>query len=502
MRKITILIISTIILVYFCSYKTVLIETKARNLDSTKTDSIVTRKIEKLLFEAGGIRNIYCESTGEKSSIFVEIKRPYFLNLQKIKLKLENMKENFAPVIIEDYADRYDFLIGINTDMGYDVVYEINSLLSLNGRKTKIIGDENEVLYLYFSNSYLSNLKLSAKDAEDIIKDANEKLHGKTDFGTEFNNDTYFKEDEKDIKIKVSGHYFFINDIFEIKKETDKINDKTIRINNKKGAIICIKGGLLRTFFDIKRIKKEFIGVKIDVLKAPFFKKPKIYILRFGENLGYDETEKETRIIENFLNKKKIKYVLFKGFFSPETKVKESSLNTAEFFIYNSHKKFEDYIKNKSSIFVETKHDKRIKIFGTSIEDIYNKKIPEKIKGIYFEIGKFTPYLDITVRKGGNFKTDFLQKEILDSIKLNFEGKKVTEYYEGCRRIPIILKSKGGNIKNFSMYSTKKGALIPITELAVFETKSAPKKILRENGKYKKEFIIKTKKFSEKALQK
>lgn len=270
------------------------ITTYAEGLNAKKVDSYITRQIEKELLKMEEIEDIREESLFGQSVIYADLYEYYDLIQpvwdrlrRKIELAKADLPEGVSPVVNDEFGDVFGALIGVSkVNATYEELYDLtkslrDEFLKLKSRgKVEIFGEREETLYLYFKNSFFSNLKLTPDILSNFVKSVNitgggSGISSDKDY-IEINSADEFKslEDIKKRTLNISGKPIFFQDIFDIQKTVKKPEKRLVRSNGEDALIIGISlkegGNILKWGEEIKNkikdLRNKNPGAKIEIL--------------------------------------------------------------------------------------------------------------------------------------------------------------------------------------------------------------------------------------------
>ena len=515
------------------------------NANAVSINDKITRPVEKILFQIDDIKNISSTSLYGKSVIDVEIKKNIFKNPQdvwdRLRRKMENAKEvvpHNTVIKIDDEIDEvFDVMIALtDKENNYEKLFDAaqitrDEILKLKRRsRVEIKGQQQEVLYLYFNDSYFSNLKLTIDAVKKLIQEINADKGGgyissyKHFFEINSLNEFISPDEIKKRIININNRSIKTGDIFKIEKTIKTPLETLVKINGKKGLILAVskKKGANGFLFNkeiykaIEKIKKDYknFDVEIVYMKKNFIKNlltdsnfyPVKYEIKNGAD--FNKTIFLTEKIEAFLkNNKNRSYISFMGTdipkFNKNYKLKEDRINFAVIFIKgrNSSKEIQNYInKNLSDVIVlDGNKETKIRILSNNLNELLDLKENirnkiSKLKGVYSiqdDFGSFSPVFNVKADENSSVLKGISPYYIFSFLNGFYNGEILTYYYRNDIKIPVILKGEENKkIESLSLYSPVLKKVIPIGEIVKVDTSFVLSKIKRFNNFYSITFAI------------
>ena len=274
--------------------RTATVITEAFNRSAEDVDNQITRQIENSIFQMDEIEDVKSESYFDKSIIYVDLFEK-FNNIQpiwdklrrKITLSKQNMPNEINPIVNDEFDTVYGALISVsNNSVNYETLFDKtvelkNEYLKLSQRgKVEIFGQNKEVVYLKFMDSYFSNLHINLDEFQKQFSSFN--LNDTFDKISYFDNNflygvnSYFKDypDIAKFQINLNGKSIPLNSMFEVEKTIKKPFETLIRSNSNNCLLIGISlkkdGNILKWGKQIKelttQLQEKNPNYKIDIL--------------------------------------------------------------------------------------------------------------------------------------------------------------------------------------------------------------------------------------------
>lgn len=224
-----------------------------------RVEQLVTDQIEKVIMEMPELDYVVSSSMTGVSLIDVWLKEEY-KDLRpiwdKLRRKVEKAERNLpddahSPIINDEYGDIFGVMISVSgddflyrelKDIADDLRDEL--LVMENVAKVEMYGDQDERIYISYSNSRLSQAGITPYYLMNILQSRNILIPGgAVNVGSErvVLEPTGNFIDIEDLKKTViplpkTGETIFLEDIAEIKKGYEDPSRNLMRANGKKGS--------------------------------------------------------------------------------------------------------------------------------------------------------------------------------------------------------------------------------------------------------------------------
>lgn len=507
------------------------------NTSAINIDKYVVYPIGELLLSIKEVREIEQFSYMGKAVIYVYFYKKYQnseILFEKLRRKLDETQhiipKNSKIAIDDKLMESYLVLIGISGEnISYEKLYDTAikikyDLSNSKRRRIDVIGKKKEVLYIYFKNSVLSELKLTLDEICEFVKNANPIYKtsffdtGKNLIQIQAENEFKNKSDIESVVVYLNERPLLLKNIFNIEKTTIEPEIYNVSVNGKDGLVLGIyPNGIfdIASIKDIKNeifeLKKRYKNVDIDILFFNFLNLGKNIFeikLYLNENTNINEAKKAVKKIEDFLKEQKnvLSISSYIGINAPKynkINIQDNNTTNEVSIIVNIKNKDTKKIKNfidknilNAQYIIKEVDEKpfQIRIMGNNTDELFMySKIVENIlkeeKNINFiknDWGNKISYYSISVSENAANLAGVNPYILFDYLNTYYNGKKITEYYRGEVKIPIIIKGYDtkANPSNISFYSKNANSTIPIDQIARIDSDFTYSKIIRRNNLY------------------
>ncbi|MDY0361933.1 MAG: efflux RND transporter permease subunit [Desulforegulaceae bacterium] len=263
-----------------------------------RVEQLVTDQIEKVIMEMPELDYVVSSSMTGVSLIDVWLKEEY-KDLRpiwdKLRRKVEKAERNLpddaqAPIINDEYGDIFGVMISVSgddflyrelKDIAEDLRDEL--LLMENVAKVEMYGDQDEKIYISYSNSRLSQAGITPYYLMNILQSRNILIPGGT---VNVGSERFVLEptgnfiDIEDLKKTViplpkTGETIFLEDIAEIKRGYEDPSRNLMRANGKRavGVSVSMKegGNIIQLGQSVRKLLKDVesefpYGIEFDLV--------------------------------------------------------------------------------------------------------------------------------------------------------------------------------------------------------------------------------------------